>query len=92
MERSRRPERDWIEPRWLPLVVVNLAVVTIALGLVLILGGWLESSLLWRWMSKSDLASTIGPRGLVALAFIAGGGFCVLALTPVLWWESRARG
>ncbi len=92
MERSRRPGRDWTEPRWLPLVSVHLAVIVIAVALILVLGGWLESSSLWEWMRTSEFISTIGPRGLIGLAFIAGGGLCVLALTPVLWWESRTRG
>lgn len=92
MDRSRRPGRDWTEPRWLPLVSVHLAVIVIAVALILVLGGWLESSSLWEWMRTSEFVSRIGPRGLIGLAFIAGGGLCVLALTPVLWWESRTRG
>jgi len=71
---------------------VNLAVVIVAFALILVLGGWLESSSLWDWIRGSSLISMIGPRGLVGFAFIAGGGLCVLALTPVLWWESRTRG
>jgi len=92
MERSRRPVRDWTEPRWVPLVAAHLVVVVAALALIVVLGGWLESSRVWEWMGEFELVRTIGPRGLVGLAFLAGGGLCVLALTPVLWWESRSRG
>ncbi len=92
MERSRRPGRDWTEPRWLPLVSVHLAVIVIAVALILVLGGWLESSSLWEWMRTFKFVSRIGPRGLVGLGFMVVGGFGVLALTPVLWWEFRTRG
>ncbi len=90
--RSRRPGRDWTEPRWLPLVVVHLTVVVIALALILVLGGWLESSSAWDWLGRLTVISKLGPRGVVALVFLIGGGLGVLALTPVLWWESRSRG
>jgi len=92
MERSRRPSRDWTEPRWLPLVAAHLAVVVAVLALILALGGWLQASAFWERIGTLKFIGTIGPHGLVALAFLAAGGLCVLALTPVLWWESRTRG
>lgn len=92
MERSTRPGRNWTEPRWLPLVGVHLATVAIAVGAILILGNWLESSGLWESIGTLGFISAIGPRALVVLAFIAVGGLGVLALTPILWWESRTRG
>jgi hypothetical protein len=91
MERSRRPGRDWTEPRWLPLVAVHCSAVAITLGLILALGSWLGSSALWGRIGTLGFVSAIGPRGLVGLAFAVVGGLGVLAMMPILWWESRTR-
>lgn len=91
LARSRRAARDWTEPRWLPLVFGHLAVVAIALVLIIMLGSRLASSSTWEWIGRASAIGAIGPRTLVAVVFLIGGGLGVLAMMPALWWESRRR-
>jgi predicted anti-sigma-YlaC factor YlaD len=89
LERSRRPVWDWIEPRWLPLVILHLGAVLAALVLMIVLAGWLESSSVWESIARLPMVGAMGPRRLVGLVFLVGGGLFVLALTPVLCLESK---
>lgn len=88
---SLRPGRDWTEPRWLPLVLIHLGVVVTGLALIVTLGSWLESSSAWEWVARLPFVSAVGPRGLIGLAFVVGGGLFVLSLTPVICWELGSR-
>ena len=81
--------RDWKEPRWVPLVLGNAGAIALVIVLITLTGGWLERASVWQAIRTWPLAREIGPRSLTALVFFGIGALVTLALTPILWWETR---
>ncbi len=88
IERSGASQ-DWSEPAWLPLILGNVAGIVLIISLISVGGMLLESASVWRVVRAWPLAREIGPRNLAALVFFGMGALVTLALTPILWWESR---
>jgi hypothetical protein len=80
---------DWQEPAWRPLILGNAAGIILVLILIFFAGGWLERASVWQEIRTWPLAAEVGPRSLTALVFFSAGALATLALTPILWWESR---
>jgi anti-sigma factor RsiW len=80
---------DWCEPAWMPLILGNAAGILLILALIFWGGGWLEKASIWQSIRTWPLAAEVGPRCLTALLFFGAGALVTLALTPILWWESR---
>jgi anti-sigma factor RsiW len=83
------PRGDWSEPAWMPLILGNAAGILLILALIFWSGGWLEKASIWQSIRTWPLAAQVGPRYLTALLFFGAGALVTLALTPILWWESR---
>jgi anti-sigma factor RsiW len=81
--------KDWREPAWTPLILGNVAGILLILMLIFWGGGWLENATVWQSIRMWPLAARFGPRGLTALFFFGVGAMATLAMTPILWWESR---
>jgi anti-sigma factor RsiW len=83
------PRNDWCEPAWTPLILGNVAGMLLILVVIFWGGGWLEHATVWQSIRMWPLAAEVGPRGLTALFFFGAGAMGTLAMTPILWWESR---
>jgi anti-sigma factor RsiW len=88
IDRSRI-NHDWTEPDWLPLVLGHAAGIFLILALINFLGSWLDTPLIWDFLSWWRLARTFGPYGLAALVVFGLGVFAALAMVPIFWWEAR---
>jgi hypothetical protein len=81
--------RDWDEPAWAPLILRNVAGILVAILLMVLAAGWLERADFWHSIQSWPVTRGIGPLSLAALVFFGAGALVTLALTPILWWETR---
>jgi anti-sigma factor RsiW len=89
LEDARRT-RDWTDASWIPITLAHAGGAVLMLVAAILLGTWLESTTLWLSIRTWPLARAAGGWGVAAAVFFGGGTFVTLALTPVLWWESRS--